>query len=274
MEFLYPQFLPKNSQNNAKILEFRGFYFVFRYMGYNHLMSEAISVFRRQEKKYLISEAEKQAFLEMCGENLTKNKFFSATVMSLYFDTANDDLIIESIERPRYKKKVRARCYNVPSPTDMVFFEIKSKMREGKEKRTYKRRIEMTAQDFDALEFGKFDNIEQKEKEIFYLVNKLKLMPKTMICCERQSYEGADDANLRVTFDENLRHRHEKLRFFDGIDGKRYFDENNEKNIIMEIKDDKGLPRWLIDALNSEKIYPQQFSKYGKIYQKERRMNV
>lgn len=239
-------------------------------------------VFRRIEKKYLISAEQKAELLGMCSDLLCPNRYFRSTVCSIYFDSKNDDLIIKQIDKPLekvlFKEKVRLRSYDVPKMDDDVFFEVKTKMISGVNKIGDKRRFELLLSDF-------YDWYEKKiplkkiaerkiEKtndqhiacEIEYLVKFLRLEPKIFIACERSSYDASDSSELRVTFDENLRFRCDDLRLEKGSRGIPFFDE--EKNIILEIKTSCGMPLWLVSALNKLKIYPQAFSKYGKIYQK------
>lgn len=243
----------------------------------------ANKVFRRVEKKYLISETQKKKLLKLCGKNLKKNKFFASTVCSIYFDTENDDLIIKQIDKPLdkpiFKEKVRLRSYNVPKKDDYIFFEIKTKHKELEDniKIGDKRRFELFLKDYDDWANGKASLVEIAErkvevtndvqiaKEIDYVIKYLKLVPKIFIACERESYEGKENSHLRVTFDSNLRYRTNKLKLDEGDSGKKYF--KDKKNIILEIKTDGGMPLWLVHALNELKIYPQPFSKYGKIYQ-------
>ena len=50
---------------------------------------------------------------------------------------------------------------------------------------------------------------------------------------------------------------------------KIYF--KNKPNIIMEIKANGVVPLWLVEILSAEKLYPQQFSKIGKVYERLRK---
>ena len=249
--------------------------------------ANAGKVFRRIEKKYLVSEADLKRFLKICGKNLKKNKYFASTVCSLYFDTKNDDLIIKSIDKPdkpNFKEKIRLRSYDVPGMKDYVFFEIKTKHREGKDRIGDKRRFQLLLSDYYDWTKGKvsLEEIAKKKvektndvqiaREIEYVIKYLELQPKILICSERESYEGAEDSQLRVTIDKNLRYRTKKLRLEKGSEGREFFED--EKNSILEIKTAGGMPMWLVRALNELKIYPQGFSKYGKIYQKMKGKNV
>lgn len=246
-------------------------------------------VFRRVEKKYLITKEEKNKLLKFCGDRLTKNKYFRSTVCSIYFDTENDDLIQKQIDKPLdkpiFKEKVRLRSYNVPRKNDVVFLEIKTKQKGSEEKIKIgdKRRFELTLKDFDDFEKGKATlteiakrkiektNDEQIAREIEYIIKYLKLKPKIFIACERESYAGTREKDLRLTFDDNLRYRTKRLKLNQGTDGKKYF--KTQQNVILEIKTAGGMPLWLVRALSELKIYPQPFSKYGKIYQQMKGKN-
>ncbi|MBQ2660242.1 polyphosphate polymerase domain-containing protein [Candidatus Saccharibacteria bacterium] len=238
-------------------------------------------VFRRVEKKYLISKEEKDLILKLIKKHVRKNKYFQSTVCSIYFDTKNDDLIIKQVDKPldkaSFREKVRLRSYNVPKMEDYIFFELKTKHREGKDKLSDKRRFQFLLKDYYDWEKGRATleeiakrkiektNDVQVARELEYIIKYLNLAPKILIACERESYEGKEDKQLRLTFDDGLRYRSKDLKLEKGANGKKFFE--GEKNIIMEIKAAGGMPLWLVEALNKLKAYPQPFSKYGKIYQ-------
>lgn len=225
--------------------------------------------FRRREKKYLISKIEMENFLRDCGGKLEKSPFFESTVISIYFDTKDNDLIVNSIEMPEFKEKVRVRSYNTPKLEDEVFFEIKTKLAEYDGKIGYKRRFLIRLEDFYRYLDGDAKlSKNQVAREIDYISKYLKLSPKILIASDRKSYQGTKNTDVRITFDENLRYRRENLRLEMGSDGKKYF-ENEEKCVILEVKAEDSFPLWLVRALSKNKIFPQSFSKYGKIYQKE-----
>ena len=50
---------------------------------------------------------------------------------------------------------------------------------------------------------------------------------------------------------------------------KIYF--KDKPSIIMEIKAHGIIPLWLTKIMSEEKVYPQQFSKIGKVYEKLRK---
>lgn len=218
-------------------------------------------VFRRKEIKYLLSKDKYDKLMEKLEGHLKHDKYFERTICNIYFDTKNYDLIINSINKPIYKEKVRVRSYNIPSLNDEVFFEIKKKYNGI----VGKRRIEMKLKDFyDYLNGGNIiSNDTQIASEIDYDFKNYKLEPKLFLAYDRLSYYDKDNINFRITFDRNLRSRENDLKLELGDSGKLYFKEDT---YIMETKVLDAYPLWFTDILSSLKIYPVSFSKYGSIY--------
>ena len=234
-------------------------------------------VFNRIEKKYLITKSQKRVIKKAIKDYMEKDSYFKSEVFNLYFDTDNYDLIIQSIDQPPFKEKLRARSYG---GYDRVFFEIKTKLR-GKDDQNpgFKRRVMITHDDFNdlvsngiCLEELAGRSIETKHdiqiaKEVDYLINKFDLKPKLLIMYNRESYKGED--KLRITFDENLSYRNKDLSLFKEKSDKIYF--KDKRNVIMEIKAHGALPLWLVKSLSENKIYPERFSKVGRVYEKIRK---
>lgn len=232
--------------------------------------------FDRVEKKYLIDVPLKKKILNVVNKKMKHDKYFKSQIMNIYFDTDNFDLIIKSIENPDFKEKVRARAYG---GYDKVFLEIKTKLKEGDHKVGYKRRFLITHQDFHKFLSGEKTLVElasnkietgndiQIAKEVDYLVAHFDLKPKILIYYDRESY--VSDDNVRITFDEDLTYRDTEINFVRKMSDKHYF--NTKKNIIMEVKVHGAMPLWLVEVLSKNKIYPERFSKIGKIYEKSRK---
>ena len=234
-------------------------------------------VFDRIEKKYLISDDQKKAILETIQKYLQTDSYHKSEIYNIYFDTDNFDLIIQSVDRPVFKEKLRARSYG---GYDRVFLEIKTKIKSKDNNVGYKRRVMITRGDYKKLVNKKTTLVDlaaksiesasdlQIAKEIDYLISHFDLKPKILVMYNRESYKNSE--GLRVTFDENLKFRTENLSFNQGKRDKIYFKE--QPKIIMEIKAHGVMPLWLVQKMSELKIYPQQFSKIGKIY--ERSKNV
>lgn len=230
-------------------------------------------VFSRVEKKYLITAEQKKLILKSIRKHAQKDGYFRSEVYNLYFDNDNYDLIIQSIDQPEFKEKLRARSY---IGYDRVFLEIKTKLRGHDVNVGYKRRVMLTRRDFNKFIKGNStltELISQKPeaanslqiaKEIDYLVARFALKPKILVIYDRESYKSDD--NLRITFDENLKFRNTNLRLIKGKRDKIYF--KDPPNVIMEIKANGTIPLWLSKVMSELHIYPQQFSKIGKVYTK------
>ena len=223
-------------------------------------------IFKRVEKKYLLTETQYKELLEKANNHLEKDKYFKNTICNIYFDTDNYDLIVESLEKPTYKLKVRLRSYNVPGVNDIVYLEIKNKYKGI----VGKRRVKISLNEFyEYLETGKYPNCnKQIMEEIDYFFKKYDLKPKLYLAYDRLSYYDKDNKNFRITFDQNIRSREEDLKLEYGDAGKLYF---KDKTYIMELKTLDSLPLWFTKIINELKIYPTSFSKYGKIYMKNKK---
>lgn len=222
------------------------------------------NIFKRVEEKYLMTKEQYMKLFNMIKQNIEKDKYFQTTVCNIYFDTDNNDLIINSMEKPIYRHKVRLRSYGIPKIEDDVFLEIKSKYK----KIVGKRRIKLTLKKFnDYLNKKEYDEDNQIMKEIDYLFNYYNLKPSYFIAYDRKSYRGCDNKDLRITIDTNLRSRKTDLSLELGDKGKSYFDK---EIYIMEIKTLGAMPLWLVKNLSSLGIYPVSFSKYGNIYKKDK----
>ena len=240
-------------------------------------------IFDRVEKKYLITKEQKQALLKLINHRMKKDKYHKSEVMNLYFDNDNYDLITQSIDWVDFKEKVRARSY---AKYDRVFLELKTKIRPGacadspeysdlEDNIGYKRRVMITHEDFDELIDHRAtltslakrsienENDLQIAREIDYLIEHFNLTPKIYISYKRSSYK--DDNDLRITFDENLKYRDNNLSFAKAKHDKIYFKDSH--NIIMEVKAGGAIPLWLAGKMSELRIYPQQFSKIGKVYE-------
>lgn len=219
------------------------------------------NVFRRVEKKYLITENQKDAFFKLIDDYIEKDEYFESHISNIYFDNDKFDLITSSIEKPLFKAKLRLRSYDVPSLDDKVFLEIKDKYKGV----VGKRRIKIKLSHFyEYLETGSMKD-EQIMREIDYYFKKYDLHPQIFVAYDRLSYKGRDNENIRITIDENLRSRTEDLRLELGSNGKKYF---QDREYIMEIKILDAMPLWLARSLSTLKIYPTSFSKVGSIYKK------
>lgn len=233
-------------------------------------------IFDRIEKKYLITPEQERNMLSVIREHMNEDSYHKSDVFNIYFDTPNYDLIIKSIDNPKFKQKLRARSYG---GYDKVFLEIKTKMRSPEYNVGYKRRVLITRNDYKKLTTHKKTATELAEqkietprdlqiaREVDYMISHFNLEPKILVYYNRKSYIG--EQGLRITFDHNLRYRTHNLKFTRAKKDPKYFKDDHDT--IMEIKAHGVLPLWLVHALDAEQVYPSRFSKIGKIYEQLRK---
>ncbi len=225
--------------------------------------SKYIDVFRRYETKYLLSERQYQEFMRATEGMFVPDKYGKSTISNIYFDTPDFRLIRASIEKPRYKEKLRLRSYKTPLPEDTVFIELKKKYKGI----VYKRRIDVKLADAEAyLYVGKpLPFSTQISREIDYVMNFYpSIGPACALFYDREAYFGKDDPNLRITIDSNIRVRWDDLHLSSGPYGEEIIRPDQR---LMELKTANAIPLWLSRVLDELKIYPTSFSKYGYAYQ-------
>ena len=227
-------------------------------------MKETQLSFQRYEKKYLMSSQRYERLWQELKDRLRPDEYFSSTVCSVYYDTPDDHLIRQSIQKPIYKEKLRLRSYGVPDGMDSpVFVELKKKFKGI----VYKRRIELPeAQAESWLAGGPAPDDSQISHEIDWVLQRYELSPKIVICCDREAWVDKENPELRFTFDKNIRYRQDELTLAAGSRGRLLLDEGS---VLMEIKMPGSSPLWLAELLSRVDVFPTGFSKYGKCYEQQ-----
>ena len=222
---------------------------------------DAATVFKRIEKKYLLTEAQQEALFQRIGARLRPDEYGRSTVLSLYLDTPDRRIIRHSIEAVDYKEKLRLRSYGTAKADSTVFLELKKKFGGV----VYKRRAAMTLTQAERyLRMG----IKPFESQIMAELDwamRLYGRPKgaMLIACEREAWFDEAHPDLRLTFDRNIRYRETELRLDRGSAGIALLPRDT---VLLEIKTAGAMPLWLADALDAEEILPGSFSKYGSAY--------
>lgn len=220
-------------------------------------------VFRRLEKKYLITQEQYTALTESLKDYIVPDSFGKSTINNIYFDTPDYRLIRASIEKPTvYKEKLRVRSYGLPEPDSNVFVELKKKYNGV----VYKRRVDMTYKEAINYLYGKksppYPSQVTAEIDSFLSFYKT-LQPAVSLFYDRIAYYSKEDPELRLTFDTNIRYRNSELDLSNGDYGTVIL---NNDSYILEIKCVNSMPLWLTNRLDSLKIYPTSYSKYGTAY--------
>ena len=218
-------------------------------------------IFKRIEKKYLLTEEQYTSLFERIGTHLRPDEFGRSTVLSLYLDTPDHRIIRSSIEAADYKEKLRLRSYGTAAADTVVFLELKKKFGGV----VYKRRAAMTLAEAERyLRQGVKPFESQIMSEIDWAM-RLYGRPQgaMMIACEREAWFDDRHPDLRLTFDRNIRFRESELRLDRGSAGITLLPE---RTVLLEIKTAGTMPLWLADALDELGILPGSFSKYGAAY--------
>ena len=220
-------------------------------------------IFKRVEKKYMLTQEQYEYLTKAIEPYMAVDKFGETNIRNIYFDNSDDELIETSLKKPVYKEKLRLRSYGVPNEDSTVFFEIKKKYRGV----VYKRRIQMAAAAAERWLAGEQPPPadDQISREIAWFLRVNEVRPRAFIGCDRDAFVARDEPELRFTFDRNLRWRGRDLSLTAGSWGEPLLDGDM---VLMEIKLPGAAPLWLAGILNSLRLYPVSFSKYGSCFKR------
>ena len=76
-------------------------------------VQKPIVVMKRYEMKYILTAEQTEYFKEAVKGYMQVDKFGLTSIASLYYDTPNYRLIRTSIEKPKFKEKIRLRSYGI-----------------------------------------------------------------------------------------------------------------------------------------------------------------
>lgn len=226
-------------------------------------MSSYQNVFQRKEVKYLLTKEQKEALLPILYEHMRPDDFPHSSILNLYYDTPDYYLIRHSLEKPKYKEKLRLRCYGVPDAQTQAFLEIKKKAKGI----VYKRRESLPYDQALSYLNGKGGGgNSQIFHELDWMLQYYKeLKPRVFLSYERDSLKGKEDPNLRLTLDQEIQWRTKRLDLRLGTEGEALLEPGQT---LMEIKIPNAMPLWLSEALSELSIFPVSFSKYGRAYER------
>lgn len=267
-------------------------------------MAEVQQVFRRREIKYCLDEKTFAAVKAAILPHLVPDTYANYSIFNEYCDTKDYDLIAKSVEKPAFKQKLRIRSYGTAGANDRVFLELKKKYAGVVYKRRItltlaeaetavlsgrlparflsenEQIIDTLPPAFAEIAATKAQNAVQGTREIFSARRRLpkdpnaaelagflsqkKIEKRTFLAYDREAYHAANDEELRVTFDTNLRFRTENVSLSFGGEGSAF---SAAPAAILEIKAQDAFPLWLTGILTRERVYPSSFSKYGYLYE-------
>lgn len=219
------------------------------------------TVFRRYEIKFRITRAQRRRLMTAFEGWMREDDYGVHVIRNVYFDTPDHRLIRRSLEKPLYKEKLRVRSYVTATGDTPVFVELKKKYKGV----VYKRRVALPETQAMAFLCGRQPVGEsQILREMDYFLDYYgTLQPAMFLSYRRQAFHGVEDPALRITFDDEILWREDRLRLTEEVGGRRLLPEDT---VLMEIKTSTALPLWLSAILSREKIYKSSFSKYGAAY--------
>lgn len=230
-----------------------------------------INVFRRYEKKFLLTLEQWQSLLPTLESHMDIDPFClnkqPYNVRTVYFDTDDYDVIRKSLDGPQFKEKLRMRKYgHYDVISDEVYFEIKRKFKGI----GTKRRVKCTESEVDSLIKQGTMPVRtdyyavQILNEIGYYLSVNKVKPAVFISYRRLAYTDRENKQFRLTIDQDILTRRDDFDFSHGPKGRHLIDDNHR---LMEVKVGKAMPLWFAQALSEHKIYLTSFSKYGKDFE-------
>ena len=241
------------------------------------------AVFKRKEIKYLLSREERNALLPILEVHMEPDAFAHSSISNLYYDTPDFRMVRRSLEKPMYKEKLRLRSYGTPENISTVFPEIKKKAMGI----VYKRRISLPYQEAVSFLSGQqiasadtcdgttqqipsTDTCDGTTRQILHeldwmLASYEDLAPRVFLSYERDSYKGISDPSLRLTLDQDILFRTDRLDLREGAFGEAILLPDQT---LMEVKISNAAPLWLAQALSEIGIFPVSFSKYGRAYER------
>lgn len=191
-------------------------------------------------------------------------------INSLYFDTPQLYFLTQKEAGVVNRFSMRVRSYgNDPKPP--YFFETKYKLREF----TKKRRGKVEMEDWQSL-FSDPDRILQVDEasrkntqHFLNIVETYNAAPVLLAQYRRLAFLSTIDDYVRITFDRDLRYQ-STTEYDVKPDDKLMVHYDNPEvfhytggNVVLELKCEQKVPRWLMDLIRHFNLERGTFSKYG-----------
>ena len=107
-------------------------------------------------------------------------------------------------------------------------------------------------------------------REVDYVWNHYQLIPKIYLAYDRIALFGKEDAEFRVTFDQNIRSRDFALTLEKDTETTKLLKDGY---YLMEVKISNAMPLWFVKILTELEIRSTSFSKYGNVYRRNLEKN-
>ena len=232
----------------------------------------------RYEIKFQVTNEQKERFLEAARVGLKPDPFgvnACYRVTSVYYDSQNLDFYWEKIDGESIRRKLRLRFYGDPKSPDQLdehifFLELKHRIKNS----VGKERVQLTTEGAlvilkDANELDHLRNYvveqDQSQHETISVMESLQatlqFQAANTITYKREAWMGEVDPRLRLTFDQvPCVLSPDSYGKVSHIPGSPLIPAGE---VIMEIKFNQSVPRWLRDIVAEQGLIPQRFSKYA-----------
>ena len=177
------------------------------------------------------------------------------TISSLYFDDIANSCYKNSVEGNPKRRKFRIRIYN--NSFETIKLEVKEKI--------YNKAVKygsiISKEEMLKLISGR--TIDEKEGDTAvrmfnFAIKTQALRPRVVVAYERCAYV-CEEGNVRVTFDRNIR-ASDNVDFFGNEDV--IYDYPPEASDLLEVKYDEFIPRYVTQAIETNRLIQTANSKY------------
>lgn len=230
----------------------------------------AQEIFKRFELKYLLTRAEYAALRSAILPRMAYDKYGDPegkyNIVSLYYESSDKRIYYETMNKLRFRQKLRLRVYDQADLSSNAFIEVKQKFKNVVNKR---RSIIPLGEAYDILSHPyneqSIANAQASNpqilREALHFKGLYHLQPAVVVSYDRQAFSGTADSekDLRVTFDYNIMCRSDNLGLENGPKGYPIIDYDT---VILEVKVSNSVPFWLARILSELEFVKQGFSKY------------
>lgn len=227
----------------------------------------------RYEHKFLLTSGQAAAVRRMIEPFCTLDPFSARaadrrySITSLYLDTPHLGFYRAwELAAPR-RFKLRVRRYGAALGDSPVFLEVKERVDDT----TIKRRAIIDARDAASSWLARARDGaggSAAERDFAARRDRYRCVPALLVRYEREAWKGTWDAYARVTFDAHLQYQACDRWTLDGDGGWLPADDptatgEEDPRILLEIKFERDVPRWLVGVMRNLELDRRGFSKYG-----------
>jgi uncharacterized protein YlbG (UPF0298 family) len=225
---------------------------------------EYIRTFNRFELKYLLHYTQARKLFSMIGahvytdQNAGRDGFYK--ISSLYYDSPDLSAYWEKIDGEKFRRKVRVRTYG--EQPDQAFVEIKQRLNLSVQKRRCRVPLSFAQEVMPQICAGHLPagEIDPVFGEVFILARQNHLRPTLVVSYNRTAYFDRYKRDLRITLDRNIRCRNLSLDL--SKDRTRGLYAVAPQYMVLEVKFNEAIPRWLCTCLNNLDLQIVRLSKY------------